>query len=264
MENREPVRTHTVTILMLPHFHYALPVLDGPKGLHYLPISALCRLLGLNATDELRRLRHVLLGSSACLLPLPRGASRASAQHEVVAWCLPYPLAVGQWFWQVSRRVRDPARRAQLDQAVDDIMELSERAEDLVRARYQAGRTAMHALARDLARVERLIHVLVARASAQGAAVRTRVDAVALRHRSPLEQAGTFVQDWLRRQADQPIVDAIRIDEAGNVVDDSVPFPLFATFGEEDERLLRHFWHLLDDVITELDALARELPGPED
>jgi hypothetical protein len=108
------IRTHTVTILILPHFEYAVPLLHDPDAHHYVPLYALCCLLRLSATDELHRVRRVVLGWSLCLLSLPRGVSRASASHHVAAWCLPYPTAVGSWFWQVSQRVRDRERKAQL------------------------------------------------------------------------------------------------------------------------------------------------------
>src|SRR5262249_30557262 len=140
----EPTRPTRVTLemLILPHFDYAVPLLRSPQTeLHYVPFYAVCHMLELTSTEEIERARHTGVWSSACLLVLPRGASRVSAAHPgVVAWCIPYPLPAGYWMANVRRRVRDPERRAQLKRAVADAMELAAGAFDLMLARYQAGR----------------------------------------------------------------------------------------------------------------------------
>jgi hypothetical protein len=163
----------------------------------------------------------------------------------------------------VSPRVGDPLRRAQLRRFIDDAMALSERAGKIVQARYVAGRKALYTLASDLARVQRETQALLARVGGRDPHVHARAAAFALRHQASLEQAQAFVQDWMRRQADQPVFDVVHLDTTGTVVGDPVPIALFATFSREDEGLLVHYQHLLDEAAAELAALVHDLPGLE-
>lgn len=68
MEAREPVvRQTTIT---LPYFEQELPAMYMADGTGYIPVIALCQMLGLHAATHIARWRRLMIWSHARKLPL--------------------------------------------------------------------------------------------------------------------------------------------------------------------------------------------------
>jgi len=116
---REQVRQER---LMLPHFASEVPVLYQVDGTAYVPVRAVCEMLGLRADSRIRRWRKLLFWEQARKLPL-----RLPQRGTRLVWCLrlgALPLLFSCFDWSYVR----PDRRAQLQAATDEHLELLERA----------------------------------------------------------------------------------------------------------------------------------------
>jgi hypothetical protein len=251
MATPEPGRQ---TTFILPHFDYEVPLLMGADGHHYVPLFVLCRLLGLDASRELRCARHKLLWDSARLFHVRwNGAS-------YFAWCQPYPLGLASWLGAVEyQRIQDPDRRAQLHRTVQEGMELWGRTWDVTRDRFEQGRKRIYHLSQRMTEVGEVLHHLQQHAPWPSADVQRQIEQLALRQQVLADQVQTFVRAWLADKADLPVIDALRLDEAGNVLDESVPMTLFGTMTRHEEARLSHYnqayMALVADVLEVLHGL---------
>ena len=103
------VRQATIT---LPFFDYEVPVLYVEDGTRYIPVIALCEMLGLRANAYIPRWRKLVLWASARKLPL------STSRGKRLVWCLhlgalPFWCVCFEWS-SVSTE-----RRMQLHQATD-------------------------------------------------------------------------------------------------------------------------------------------------
>ena len=80
--NSEVLRQETIT---LPHFEYKVPALYVADGeVPYIPVIALCQMLGIRYDTRIARWRTLLLWEDARKLPL-----RSEKSGRRVVWCLP-------------------------------------------------------------------------------------------------------------------------------------------------------------------------------
>ena len=96
------------TMVTLPHFHVEMPVLSLQDGTPYLPVVALCRMLGLRAETRIPRWRKLLLWQNARKLPL-----QTPTRGRRVVWCLPFG-ALPFWFCCFDWNAVLPERLSQL------------------------------------------------------------------------------------------------------------------------------------------------------
>ena len=179
--------------IVLPHLEREVPLLHGSDGRPMVPMHALCRMLGLDATCEIRRAQRVLLWVAASLLPMVM-----SRGGEVrYAWCLPYPLHVGYWFGQVYGQVSDPALREALLRTIKDTDHLGGRVFWHLHERFVVGRQRMRQLPLAIQSIGDLLErlqgnprVRVSKTKRDGLAI------LALRHQALREQAEAFVRGW--------------------------------------------------------------------
>ena len=69
--------------MILPHFDYEVPILYVADGTAYVPVIALCEMLGLRADRHIQRWRGLALWANACKLPL-----RMKSGKTRLVWCL--------------------------------------------------------------------------------------------------------------------------------------------------------------------------------
>ena len=125
----QAIRQESVT---LPHFHYDVPVLYLADRDPYVPVIAICQMLGIRADIHIPRWRKSLLWATARKLSvyLPK-----RGKHLV--WCLPLgemPFLYSCFNWQHA----SPERRAQLLQAAEEGSRISEIIYQEMQQRYKA------------------------------------------------------------------------------------------------------------------------------
>ncbi len=120
--------------LILPHFDYEVPVLYVADGTAYVPVIALCEMLGLRADRHIRRWRELALWANACKLPL-----RMKSGKTRIVWCLhrgAFPFLYGSFNWSLV----SPERRMQLRQATDEWIDVSNHVYQAMQAHYKSTR----------------------------------------------------------------------------------------------------------------------------
>jgi hypothetical protein len=127
-EHQQEVRQLMVT---LPYFHYDVPVLYLRDGAPYIPIIALCRILGLRSETHLPRWRRSLLWKCARKLPMytPQRGSR-------LVWCIHFG-ALPIWYGTFNWKEVSPERREQLHQASCELLSLPDRVHREMIAHYR-------------------------------------------------------------------------------------------------------------------------------
>src|SRR5712692_4592822 len=129
MMDEQGQNVHQAT-LVLPYFDAEVPVLYVADGTAYIPVVALCRMLGLRAETHIARWRRLLLWRHACKLPL------RTARGRRVVWCL-HLGAIPFLFCCFDWSLVSPERRIQLRQAADASLKLMEEAQQKMLTRYR-------------------------------------------------------------------------------------------------------------------------------
>ncbi len=225
----EPGQIVHQATLVLPYFNYEVPVLYVTDGTPYIPVVALCRMLGLRAETHIPRWRRLLLWCNACKL------SMRTARGRRIVWCLhlgAIPFLFSCFDWSLV----SPERRIQLRQATDASLKLMEEAHQKMLTRY-----------RDLRR--HLLTFLVAYAQAD-----SQLDQVARRMhmrldgdsclqfevllsqgRTLIQEATAYARTLVQEQATDLIADVVTADADGQMTQIG-SFPLFPVVSRQDEE----------------------------
>lgn len=206
-----------MTTLVLPHLNLRVPVTYDARGVPWVPVSALCHVLGLDPTFAYHYVRHKLGWASA-------------AKHWVhvggrlrLVWCLPHPIGTASWFSVVYGRVADADLRTKLNSAINDGMGyLADARERSLRA-YRQARADAHALVLALTsqhqRAERIRQHMAAASLQLSADTRHAIDALFEREQALYVESQPFLHQWFDSQRQQPLVRAFRVVE--DVTEDS-------------------------------------------
>lgn len=218
--------------MVLPHFDYEVPILYIADGTAYVPVIALCEMLGLRADRHIRRWRGLVLWSDACKLPL-----RTKSGKTRMVWCLhrgAFPFLYGCFNWSLV----SPERRMQLRQATDEWIELSNHAYQAMQAHYKAIRrflftflTTYTDTTASLKRVAEQLSTLLDSGSC------LKLDELVTQGISLIEQATKHARSMLQEQAGTPIFDAFKVDSDGNI-QETFSLPLLPVVPQEDEEKL--------------------------
>ena len=247
----QPAPVLRQALITLPIFHAEVPVVTVEDGTMYIPVIALCHMLGLRAETHIPRWRRLVLWTNARKLPF-----RTSKGARRVVWCLhlgAFPLLCSCFSWQQV----SPERRAQLYQAADTWKELLDQAHQKMLVDY---RTTRHLLFE-------LLTIIVDRDSA----VKERLRGV----RSRLDQAACLQLDILIEQGcaymleataharamiytlgDMPIVDAWTVDQHGQM-SETFSLPLVPVIPEQDRTRFYSHLKLLAQWYQDVDAFLR-------
>jgi hypothetical protein len=232
----------------LPHFHCEVPVLYLADGAPYIPVRALCAMLGLRAERHIPKWRKLMFWGSARKLPF-----LGSTKGARVIWCIPmeqYPFIFGCFDWQLV----SSERRTQLRQAADAWSEASGQAYLKMRAHYKYVRHLLFTFFTMFANADTLLRRYedLSCQSLDFEAV-AQLDALVHRGKGLLFLTSTHARKMLQDQEDVPIVDAARMK------DDSVEpvfLPLIPVVSREDgEQFIQHLENLTAYLLNLTDFL---------
>lgn len=224
MSSPEPV---TQSMIRLPHLGVRVPLLTVRDDVRYLPLFPLCRMLGVDADDPIRRRRHTMLWYEAKLLPL------WWREKEIVAWSLPYVSAISSFLGDLVPLARTAELRQRAHEEVEAASKVMEWAWMTVQERFEDARRSVYQLATLATELETLADTATAQGEQLSIEQRERLDAVLLVARAALDQTQAFVREWSADKGTLPVVDTLSVNESGDVVE-ARPMTLFGVAKEED------------------------------
>ncbi len=197
------------TTLMLPYFDEEVPVLYLADGTAYLPVRALCRMLGLRAETHIPRWRKLVLWACARKLPLQ------TARGQRIVWCLhrgalPFWCACFNWSFVA------PLRREQLRQATDAWLEDVAQAHRLLLDRYRTLRRLLFAFLEAYSDAETWLDRWALHLSCSlDATSSLHLEQLLSQGKTLISQATAQACKMVQEQAMAPVVDMIRLDADG-------------------------------------------------
>jgi len=229
------------TTMILPYFDYEVPFLSLGDRVGYIPVAALCRMLGLNPRTHIPRWRRLFLWVHARKLPL-----RTATRGTRIVWCL-HLGALLFWCSSFNWSLVSPERQVQLRQATDAGLKYLEHAHQEMLTRYRQMRRQLflfltnHADAK--AHFQQLAVDIHPRLDVASCAA---LDVLIEEGCTLIEEATTHARAILQDQASIPIMDVVTLDAEGNATEVG-SLPLFPVIGREDE----------EQFFTHIDKLTR-------
>jgi hypothetical protein len=247
----EPGQSVHQATLVLPYFDYEVPVLYVADGKAYIPVVALCQMLGLHAATHMARWRRLMIWSHARKLPLRMARGRR------IVWCLhlgAIPLLFGCFDWSLV----SPERRIQLQQATDASLKLMKEAQQQMLTRYRQMRrhllrflVAYAQADSQLDQVARRMHARLDRASC------LQFEAMLSQGRILIHEATAFARTLVQEQATDLIVDVVTLDTDSQMTQvDS--FPLFPVVSRQDEERFSAYLSRLTQWYRQVSAFLDE------
>jgi len=241
------VRQTTIT---LAYFEQELPALYVADGTAYIPVIALCQMLGLHAATHMARWRRLMIWNHARKLPLKTLRGRR------IVWCLHLgmvPLLYTCFNWSLV----SPERREQLRQATNASMQAMAQVQQEILRRYRQLRSNLLRFLVTYAQVDSQLDLIAQRAYA-----RLQQDdwlefeVLLSQGRMLIQEATAFARTLVQEQATDLIVDVVTLEADGQMTQVDT-FPLFPVVSRQDEERfsaylsrLAHWYH---DVFAFLD-----------
>jgi hypothetical protein len=230
------------TTMVLPYFDEEVPVLYLADGTAYLPVRALCHMLGLRAETHIPRWRKLVLWASARKLPLQ------TARGERMVWCL-HRGALPFWCICFNWSVVSAERREQLRQATEAWQEDVAQAHQLLLERYRSLRRYLFVFLNAYSDAETWLDrwALHLSTSLDNASAR-RLALLLSQGKILIGEATAQARKIVQEQVMAPVVDVITLD-ANGVGTEIGTLPLFPVVPREEceqffvsVRKLAH-WH---------------------
>ncbi len=225
----EPGQIVQQATIVLPYFDSEVPVLYVADGRRYIPVVAVCRMLGLRADTHMARWRRLLVWDTARKLPL------RTARGTRIVWCLQLgavPFLYSCFNWSLV----SPERQGQLRQATDASLKLMEQAQHKMLLRYRDLRhhlfTFLVAYAQadsQLDQVARRMHVRLDRDSC------LQFEVLLSQGRTLIQEATAYARTLVQEQATDLIADVVTADADGQMTQIGT-FPLFPVVSRQDEE----------------------------
>jgi len=225
----EPGQIVQQATIVLPYFDAEVPVLYAADGTPYIPVVAVCRMLGLRADTHIPRWRRLLLWCHARKLPL------RTARGRRIVWCLhlgAVPLLYTCFNWSLV----SSERQGQLRQATDAALQAMEQVQQEMLRRYRRLRAHLlrflvaYAQAdSQLDQVARRMHALLD----QDACLQFEV--LLSKGRMLIQEATAFARKLVQGQATDLIVDVVTLETDGHMTQVDT-FPLFPVVSRQDEE----------------------------
>lgn len=214
--------------ILLPHFNYEMPIiyLEGEEG--YVPVRAVCEMLGIRADTRIRRWRHLLLWEGARKLPW-----RRAGQRTYLVWCLhlgalPFLYCCMDWSYVL------PECREQLRQATDEALDVLDQAHQRQRARYRQLRQLLFPFLVKMEGADQRLQEKALELSASLSQVsQKRLNIFVYLGCQLIQEATTAAKNMLHEMGNSWIVDAVHIDE-GHVTD-TFSIPLCPILPKEED-----------------------------
>ena len=238
MEKGEQVVRHIT--MTLPHFDYEVPVLYVTGEEAYIPMFALCEVLGLRVDTHVQRWRKLLLAEEVRKLPVCTHGRR-----KRVLWCVNMevlPFLYGYFDWALV----SPERRVQLRQAAQEWLERLGQAHRTMEDRYKETRFALFSLLTthtdDKATLKDYAQRLHAFLDDDSC---SRLDQLIAHGCALIQQATAHARTMLHGQIDNPVIDATTADPDGNVIDSRLLLLLPIMTEKDNEQLLESMTQLV-------------------
>ena len=239
-------------VIPLPFLDDEVPALYLADGRPYIPVFAVCHVLGIRPETHIRRWRNLLLWVTARKLPF-----QTEKRGKRLVWCLlisEVPFLYSLFDWKLVA----PERRLQLHLATEAQIRLADQAYQQMQREYKAIRQALFTFMGTFADIDSLLvgyaEVFGSRLDSGSAAVLTEL---CERGRSLFAQATTHARKMLREQGELPVVDAVKID-ADNQVIDTFSLPLLPVVSQEDRERFFEFMGLLTAWQQEITSFWNE------
>jgi hypothetical protein len=223
-KQRQNIQQATIT---LPYFDEEVPVLYLADGAAYLPVRALCQMLGLRAETHIPRWRKLVLWANARKLPLQ------TAKGERMVWCL-HRGALPFWCACFNWSIVSAERREQLRQATDAWMGDVEHAHRILLDRYRSLRNYLFAFLQAYSDAETWLDQLALQLSSSlDAASSRQLEQLLSQGKTLIGQATALARKMVQEQASAPIVDIITLDANGEGTETGT-LPLFPVVARQD------------------------------
>lgn len=232
----------TQASIMLPYFDEEVPVLYLADGTAYLPVTSLCRMLGLRAETYIPRWRKLVVWTNACKLPLQ------TTRGQRMVWCFHRGALLflcNCFNWSVV----STERREQLRQATNAWLKDVEQAQRLLLDRYRSLRRYLFAFLEAYSDAEAWLSRWALHLSTTlDVGSSHQVESLLSQGKTLIAEATAQACKMVQEQAMAPIIDVITLDPNGAVTEtDTLPlFPMVP--GEDREQFfasvtrLAH-WH---------------------
>jgi len=216
--------------MILPYFDYEVPVLSLPDGTRYIPVVALCRMLGLSPRTHIPRWRRLFLWEHARKLPL-----QTETRGRKLVWCL-HLGALFFWYSCFNWSLVSPERREQLRQAADAALKAMEQVQQEMLRRYRDLRqhlftflTAYAQADTQLDQVARRMHTCLERDSC------LQFEVLLSQGRMLIQEATAHARNLVHEQATDLIADVVTVEADGQMTQIG-SFPLFPVVPRQDEE----------------------------
>src|SRR5258708_38476458 len=240
------------TTTILPYFDYEVPLLSLGNSSGYIPVVALCRMLGLNPRTHIPRWRRLFLWEHALKLPL-----RTETRGTRIVWCL-HLGALFFWCSCFNWSLVSAERRAQLRQATDAGLKHLEQAHQELLTRYRGMRQQLFRFLTDHADAQIHLHQLAARLRPRlDAASFVALDVLIEQGCTLIEEATVHARAILQDQATIPIMDVVTIDAEGNATEVG-SLPVFPIIPEEESEQFYTFMDKLTHWYCDLAVFLTE------
>jgi len=215
-------------VMTLPYFDYEVPIVYLADGAGYIPVVALCRMLGLRPERHMPRWRRLSLWEHARKLPL-----QTEKRGTRMVWCL-HLGALFFWCSSFNWSLVSPERQAQLRLATEAGLKHLEQAHQEMLTRYRQMRHQLFCFLTKYADAQTQLQEVAARMRRRlDAASTAAFEALLEQGCAIIEETITHVRAMLRDQATSPIMDVVTIDVDGNATQVGTQ-PLFPVIPEED------------------------------
>lgn len=223
-KQRQVLRQATI---MLPYFDEEVTVLYLADGMAYIPVRALCQMLGLRPDTHIPRWRKLVLWTNARKLPLQ------TARGERLVWCLHWG-ALPFWCACFNWSLVSAERREQLRQATDAWIGDVEQAHRIMLNRYRSLRSYLFAFLQAYSDAEVWLDQWALHLSSSlDVASSFQFEQLLSQGKTLIAQATALARKMVQEQASAPIVDIITLD-ANGVGTETGTLPLFPVVARED------------------------------
>jgi hypothetical protein len=244
------------TTILLPYFDEEVPALYLADGTAYLPVRALCRMLGLRAETHIPRWRKLVLWANARKLPLQ------TARGQRIVWCL-HRGALPFWCACFNWSLVSAKRREQLRQATDAWLEDVAQAQRLLLERYRSLRRYLFAFLEAYSDAETWLNQWALHLSSSlDVASFHKFEVLLSQGKTLMSQATARARQIVQEQAIAPIMDIVTIDASGEVAEIGT-LPLFPLVPREDREQFFASMRKLTQWYLDMAALIDKLKSSQ-
>ncbi len=240
------------TTMILPYFDEEVPLLCLPDGSRYIPVIALCEMLGLRADVHIPRWRTLMLWHHARKLPW-----RMPSRRTHIVWCLnvgALPLWCNCFNWSLVT----PPRQAQLKEATDAWLKATEQVHQEMLAEYSEMRCRLFEFLLAYTYADKMLPrpALYFSLLLDNSDARLRLERLVARGRDLIQQATNHARNMLQAQDAMPIMDVVKLGKEGEI-EEVGSQPLFPVVPREARARFYEYLTLLSDWHQEFAAFLR-------